>query len=192
MGAVFKGSAVYGHYNACIGYTDTLEAACIGYLRAVEALLGHVISARNDLDTLFYPIVFNWRHYIELRLKTICLDLSALEAERAEIQKTHDLTRLWSRARKGLVEKFPNEDHKELACIDEHIAELARVDPNGETFRYTVDEKRLSVLPEHLSHFGYVEFAEAVKEVSEMLEGVSCMVGNARDYVNEMLSTMER
>jgi hypothetical protein len=74
--SIFTASKSHPHLNACVNYLDGLdpmEAACWGYREAAEVLLAEVMERGGTLDTLIYPIVFNWRHYVELRLKIIYL-----------------------------------------------------------------------------------------------------------------------
>ena len=58
--------------NACVNwFHDPLELYATAYKEAAEKLVKDVITSRRQRDTLVYPIVFLYRHYIELRLKEI-------------------------------------------------------------------------------------------------------------------------
>jgi hypothetical protein len=60
--------------NACLNFKeDQLNLYAIGYKRAAELLLEHVKNSGRDQDTLVYPIIFLYRHYLELRLKSNCV-----------------------------------------------------------------------------------------------------------------------
>jgi hypothetical protein len=187
---VFRASATYPHFNACVGLMhDTLEATCRGYHRLVELGLKHVLEDQRDLDILLPPIVATWRHYVELRLKLLSLNAAEIEDEIGKIDKTHKLAFLWGKARAMLVRLFPHEAHDEaLSQVDEHIAELSEIDPTSMTFRYTIGLDRKSLLPRDLTHVGYVEFAEVFESVSATLEGASCMMRAACDYANDARS----
>jgi hypothetical protein len=185
---VFGPSWEHHEYNACIGYTrDSLETACRGYCRQVEINLERVLRTRNDLDVLFLPTMSAWRHYLELRLKQLLLHAAKIDDEEATIDGTHSLSFLWKKARAMLVERFPDEPHdQELVQVDEHIAELDTIDPKSMTFRYTIDKQRAPLLPDELTHFGYVEFCAVVKSVRLTLEGAFCMVEQVRDHMAEL------
>lgn len=191
---VFRSSVTNSHYNACVGYMhDTLEATCRGYLRLVELGLEHVLEHQRDLDVLLPPIVASWRHYLELRLKQLSLNAAEIEDEIGRIDKTHKIAFLWAKARAMLVRLFPDEPHdEELAQVDEHIAELSEIDPTSMTFRYTIGPDRKSLLPQDLTHVGYVEFSEVVRSVSSTLEAASCMMQVARDYASDARSEAQR
>src|SRR5262245_5922131 len=107
MVTVFQASKTHPHLNACLNYLsglDGMEAACEGYRQASEVLLAEVIERHGILDVLIYPIVFNWRHYVELRLKVIFLVGHALyEDRKVPIPPHHRLDKLWEQARPYVV-----------------------------------------------------------------------------------------
>jgi hypothetical protein len=60
-------SAKDGWNNACLNWGfDNLETICTGYLRGADLLVDHAIATRRNQDLLVYPIIFQYRHYIEL------------------------------------------------------------------------------------------------------------------------------
>lgn len=184
---IFAGSRTDPHLTACVNYWhESLEATATSYLRATNVMLQHVLETGRDLDMLALPILYNWRHYLELRFKTFALDAALIEDTSTALQKSHDLALLWSRARSRLVALFPDEDHEgELAIVDAHVKELARLDPHAATFRYTVKVDHTPLLPPELQHLAYPELAHLVREASLVLEGASVMLGQARQYVAE-------
>lgn len=44
-----------------------------GYRIAAERLVDNVLTTQTERDTLIYPIVFLYRHYIEIQLKEIII-----------------------------------------------------------------------------------------------------------------------
>src|SRR6266849_9877987 len=70
---LFRGDLPDWHNNAClnvmhgydqIGYTE-------GYRRGARLLVEYVAENARDQDYLVYPIIFLYRHHIELALKNI-------------------------------------------------------------------------------------------------------------------------
>lgn len=157
----------------------------MGYLYLVQDVLERILLRPRHLDTMIYPLVANWRHYVELRLKLICFALADLREDDERVHATHDLRWLWNRVRGFLVRQFPDEAVEQLACLDEHVEHLAAIDPNSMVFRYTIDKEGRASLPEDLEYIGYVEFAQAVEEVSLTLESVLTHVKHVTDYVAE-------
>jgi len=192
--SVFTHSAIDPRTTACVNYwNDSLHATCASYLRSAQLHLRHVLDTGRDLDMLALPILFSWRHYLELRFKLLCVDAAIVQDEAMTIDGTHDLKILWKKARARLVELFPREDHaRELAAVDAHIPELARIDPRSMTFRYTVGKNWERLLPLQVTHVAYAELAQLVAETSSILEAASCMTAQAVDYVTAARAEAER
>lgn len=157
----------------------------MGYLYLVQDTLEQMLQRPRHLDTMIYPLVANWRHYVELRLKLICFALADLREDEERVHATHDLRWLWKRARTCLLDQFPEEAPEQLKCIDEHIKQLTAVDPNSMVFRYTIDKEGNASLPQGLQHIGYVELSQTVEDVSLMLECVLTHVKHVTEYVAE-------
>jgi len=169
--------------NACFTQVrglDGVDAACRGYGEAAHALLDHVITGRGTIDTVVYPIVFNWRHHLELRLKIIIvIGATLFEDREPRIPGHHDLYRLWRDARGYITRTWRDEDDAALREVDVHLAEMARVDGNSYVFQYTVDKQGFRALPVDLEHLGLVEFRDATMEVARLLERVAVGLGAA-------------
>ena len=60
--------------NACLNYmgSDDRYAYSEGYLRAARYLIEWILATASDQDILVYPIIFLYRHHIELVLKQCC------------------------------------------------------------------------------------------------------------------------
>lgn len=128
------------HNNACInGFHPEHWAYSEGYRQAAELLIAHVDATGSDQDTLVYPIVFLYRHHVELMLKRIistALDL----VERPELykQKTdnHNLNTLWPMARSLVMEiekTFPRDNY---ATLDAVVKAFIDADERATAFRY--------------------------------------------------------
>lgn len=120
---------------------------CPGYRRAAESLIEVVSEDENLLDFCIYPIVFLYRHYVELRLKETILYARRLLNQEACIPNHHDLFRLWQERKQLLLQAklFPPEDEEAIA--EGLIKELADADPKSFAFRYPVDTKGAPALP---------------------------------------------
>lgn len=92
-------------------------------------------------DKFIFPVLYLYRHAIELRLKEIiCLGLR-LKLEQPsqkldDILGDHPLYPLWNRARKILETYWPDGDRNELSAMESMISELHQTDSDGQHFRY--------------------------------------------------------
>ena len=109
-------------------------------------------------DTLVFPVLYLYRHCLELRLKDLVMlgvrtglfDLSEVE----EMLGEHKLCPLWARAKKLIQDGYPDDD--EAATAESIINEFHRIDKHGQTLRYDRERRSLKLrryesLPSHTS-----------------------------------------
>jgi hypothetical protein len=99
---LFRGDLPDWHNNACIdvyghlGHLPYTE----GYRRGADILVQHVVNQRRDQDFLVFPIIFLYRHHLELALKRIIrrsprlLYRDLTQEEKSHLDK-HRLDLLW-------------------------------------------------------------------------------------------------
>ncbi|MEZ8311094.1 transcriptional regulator [Vibrio splendidus] len=160
--------------NATVGHNGSFAATgearsntdyALGFSSAALELIRAARESsefRTHLDFLVYPICFNMRHAVELRLKKWWKDLGILATKRevqlkqyrdAKVAKdrslrgrlmpfpiideasTHDLSKLWS-----LISEYApiidSRFEKLVPLLDPYIKDIADIDPTGQTFRY--------------------------------------------------------
>jgi hypothetical protein len=158
--------------NACIPQFGGKEVACVeGYRLAADTLVEHVKATGRSQDFLVYPIVFLYRHYLELLLKQIITDGRELLDKKTGFPTHHRLSDLWNEA-KGLTRRtWTTQDPPEMRKVDHVIAEFARLDPEGESLRYAYKKDGQSTLPS-LQHINLRHLADSPRGVSQFLEGV--------------------
>lgn len=66
------------HANACLGNLATPHAYSQGYRKSARILSEYVYEKGRHQDFLIYPIVFLYRHHIELILKQLIIQGSDL------------------------------------------------------------------------------------------------------------------
>lgn len=158
-------------FNACLNFThDQLGLYASGYLHAAEILNRHVLESRGKgSDTLVYPIIFLYRQYIELQLKSLIKHGSIVLYSPEKYLKTHDIKQLWKQCRK-ILEKIFEEDSESLDEIEESIYQLSEIDPSSEAFRYPVDKKGKKTL-QGITHINLKNIYEIMTRVCSLLEG---------------------
>ena len=123
---------------------------------------------------MIFPIVFLYRHYIELKLKFIIregnqfLDRPAVDPA----DYSHKLGKLWSDAR-GIIEAvFEDEDRAPLDRVTEIIEEFEHDDPYAPGFKYPKDKRGNRSLS-GLQHINVAQFSEEMDEVEALIEGAA-------------------
>ena len=111
-----------------------------GYKRAGDILIRNAMSERYDRDSLIFPALFNYRHYVELALKAIIEDHGAI-AGVSLTSKNHRLPDLWKLFVK-IATEFGNDCSDSAAKAVGHcIDELASIDAGSTAFRYARNQK---------------------------------------------------
>lgn len=112
-----------------------------GYREAANMLVERATEHRSDGDSLLYPIIFCYRHSLELELKYVLVTYGRHAGEGPDWQN-HDLDRLWPSVRRVIEYFDPDPDPSEtaaLSAVEECIAEFAKIDAGSFTFRYPVN-----------------------------------------------------
>ncbi|MDH3665279.1 MAG: hypothetical protein OEU92_35565 [Alphaproteobacteria bacterium] len=110
-----------------------------GYKNAADLM---VVAADNDAarNMLVFPIVFNYRHFLELSLKFQL----ATYGPTAGIEpnwKTHCLAALWNEFLE-MLDRYGTEDPDEAdPVVGDIIREFAKIDPGSYSHRYPVDRR---------------------------------------------------
>jgi hypothetical protein len=186
------GEAGQWTYNACVNWTgDASELYMEGYRMAAVKLieqLGH------DQDFLVYPIVFLYRHYVELRLKDIITKAGELRTGPSEsVPATHNLRKLWGRAEEHLRREYRgcscHQDFLEdLKASRRLVEELIELDPttNATTFRYARDSDGRSSLPAHVIRINLQQFAAEMAKLGHFLDGASHDLGVRGEFQRDL------
>lgn len=189
--------------NFAVAYFPDAKGAfgmyCKGYTLAASRLASTLIKAPRFSDYEAYPVVFLYRHALELSLKHIIynsIDLALLhgcQGVETALQNTHDLERLGSAASILLIGLYPED-----ALVREVLSDLlpickdfAVIDKHSDAYRYPLNRSggpsaeehqtvNLRALSQHLSdllekmdtiHFGQRAEREAALEALSMVRG---------------------
>ncbi|MCU1311321.1 MAG: hypothetical protein JWO20_2446 [Candidatus Angelobacter sp.] len=196
---LFRGDLPDWKNNACLktmGNGDPI-AYKEGYRRGAALLAQHVATNGRDQDFLVYPIVFLYRHHIELVLKRIMtrapylIDASLTDQEKQHLGK-HRLDLLWEdlKSKLGAICKsagWSAPSREDIEGIDNYIRQIALVDSNSFSFRYAVSKEGLCSLPEKLTHINLRHFAEMMERLASYFEGID----EATEYLLETKAEME-
>lgn len=120
------------------------------YARMFEAAADLIVYARqcgideqnSHADSYFVPVMFMYRHAMELLLKITVRELIAgsLIKDEPKIQKqlgSHDINNLWNICRPGIENRWPDGDKNILDNVESIINEIHQFDPNGQGLRYS-------------------------------------------------------
>lgn len=130
----------FGNANIAGDRFTRLVLMMDGYKRAADLLVAASADDRSMRGMLVFPIIFNYRQFLELALKyQIATYGPTVGIE--PIWNTHFLEKLWGRFLE-MLERYGTEDPDEAdPAVGEIILEFAKIDPDSYSYRYTVDRQ---------------------------------------------------
>jgi hypothetical protein len=110
-----------------------------GYMTAGAALIEACEQDSYERHFLIYPILFNYRHGIELAMKWIILRYGRYSSvEIGEIEH-HNMWQLWDLCKKIIIE-VGSEDES-IAVVEQVIKDFHDLDKSALAFRYSRNKK---------------------------------------------------
>jgi len=166
--------------NAIVRSAD--EYACAeGYRRAGRIVADYVIHERWVADLLVYPIVYLYRHHVELQLKRLIPAGAFLtghdlnEQDRRDLRESHDLKQLWA-IFEPILQKardFVNIAPEDVMGMGSYVYQLHEHDPSSTNFRYTVTKSGLpSINNKKLPQINVGVLAEGMEKLANYLFGL--------------------
>jgi hypothetical protein len=175
--------------NACLDwYHDPTELYIVGYKEAGDSLVNSVGDRRGTADSLIFPIVFLYRHYIELRLKSLLHDGHRLFDKEHKQRSEHQLSKLWPKVRNIFVEIWPDGNKDDLAAFDSLINQFEQVDPRSTTFRYPKDFDGKNSLKMDSPRVNLRNLKEVVGAMAIILDGAAEAISEYQGYKDDMQS----
>ncbi len=156
-----------------------------GYLESADVLSRAIEKDPHRMRWLAAPMMFLYRHHIELHLKSLLRECGELLDEPQSVPGKHYLGQLWLRVRGYLLRVSPQSDGPWLSRADQIIAEFESFDPESFAWRYPVNRQGAATLPA-----GFRVDAALVRgifaELSMILEGASAQIELLHGLKREM------
>lgn len=140
------------------------------YKKAANFLVESAIGDRFRADELVYPIIFLYRHHVELQMKDIINTWRSLQGKAGPNFMHHRLKDLWCECREIIQEVFPGDNHTDTDVVEHIIKELAEADPGSFSFRYPVNKDGEMIL-ESENYIDLINLREVIEKVSHYLDG---------------------
>ncbi len=120
-----------------------------GYRLAADRLTNLLLDAQHFSDYEAYPIVFLYRHSLELSLKHIIYSAILLAAFKfdddidGKLKNTHDLNQLSQIVSELLSKLFPEDGNLRdvIALVKKTCFEFSGLDEKSDSYRYPIDNK---------------------------------------------------
>lgn len=177
------------HNNACLNYMpDHGTAYTEGYRRAADILIRHIDETARDQDFLVYPVVFLYRHHIELQIKQVTgLARQLLQGDDlSDSDKvTHNLNSLWETARKVLLQADDTLSSSDFIRVSAVVKALNEADLRATAFRYPRTREGGRSL-EGVHYINTRRFGEQMAAASDDLDAIDDGLRYLLDLESEM------
>lgn len=153
-----------------------------GYKRAADLL---VEGARSEItpDPLLYPIVFLYRQYLELKLKSLLNSIPWEESSESNEPPDHGLRGLWETVKGSVIPKVWPEAQPELVqAVDNCVTEFQNRDPKSTEFRYAEDKEGRHQTLQNLHSVDLSNFSEVMDKMANFLDCVDYAIGRWAEH----------
>ncbi len=163
--------------NDCVNFLpDDWLKYITGYKDAADILVAYVEEHQRWQNILVYPVVFLYRQYLELAIKSLIGQAQRLLKISEPIPKNHRIDQLWGRC-SGLLRKIsPGESEEEQNQIGRLIEEFCQVDPTSTAFRYPEDQDGNPSLSPGIRHVNLQNMKDVVTKISTILDGADAQI----------------
>lgn len=144
-----------------------------------------MLEERIHQDYLVHPLLFLFRQAIELDLKHLIAQGRPLVSGKRGFPHGHDLARLWQEC-KTIILRIDKSGRDEANVVGSIIAEFARTDPTGQSFRYPIDSEGRPSLPPELHLIDLRNVALKMERVRNFLDAAGLMLQVTRERREEM------
>lgn len=178
------------HNNACLNWADGNALHLEGYKLAADQLVRSIENGGDEQDFLVYPIVFLYRHHLELLLKELRAAGWRLYDWDQTTKVGHKLPGLWEDCLKVIEKRFPDSSGEDRKVVAELIAEFDTMDPNSTAFRYSRSLNGERSLPADLTHLNLRHLRETMNKLSLFLQAALVGVGVSLDIKDDIASSI--
>lgn len=151
-------------------YRGFKELADEGVQHVVENFYSHEVK-----DKLIFPIMFNYRHYLELILKKYAIKYAKDKGELEKLGENlgHSLEFYWKRVKPLLTETYKHlaDIEEVVAAAESYILQFQEVDNGSFTFRYPFAKgEKFAPYFEKDMHIDVVHLKGRMDELYNLLE----------------------
>lgn len=172
--------------NACVGNNGSPNYYhyAKGYSSAANLLIEQTLKPESlyPVDTFVYPICFNMRHSIELRLKGAIEKLTIIYGHRKvlpsfSLEGSHDIGKIWHYFKINSV-NLDNRIELYTHLLNDTIDDFADIDPTGQTFRYPYSTEK----SKHLTTLSSIN----ISILSERFSFIESVLDSLETYIDEL------
>lgn len=163
-----------------------------GYKTAADTLIEQAIESGSikTLDTFVFPILFLYRQFLELEMKSIFISyFEGTIEEKSQMIKnaSHDLIKIWDKIKPILLEETSDKEKEDVTTVESYIKQFDEFDKSSFKFRYPITKDLKGVL-ENEVRLNLSNLKERMNELYGFFNGCSCKLEEIMDFKMEMIS----
>lgn len=186
-------------------YYSTRYAYIDGYYEGAKILVDSALTRKQrDKEILFFPICFNYRHYLELHLKSLIeltdelyLKMQKLGYVKKNLLNTSSERSLDQEHSIGILFQYFEKRLKIVAQnseifdpnIRKYIMQFHSIDSDGQKFRYHITKKEQTNFST-TEKFDLKNIAELMEKIKDLLYGVDCWLEHYISMSDDMIDEM--
>lgn len=178
-----------------------------GYKDAADKVID---TTENEyFDNLVYPVMFLYRHYLEIMFKqmlwefrSLLFDMKRLYGNEYSIAEysgkdpawTHDLMSVWKELRKVIEQSWSDEeDLSFLADVENRVSEFHALDRGSFAFRYPVNKENAPVFQsdQEILKVNVVQVKQVIDAITTRFGGALDKLDYQREILRDMISDFE-
>jgi hypothetical protein len=189
-------------YNATLNFQDDMSYGYTeGYICASKILTDYVVDGipeerypSSSPDILIYPILFLYRHHLEIRFKEIIKVGKSLLKEHPDYNDGHKLSPIWDEAKQKITnvltinsQNISAEFNTKLIFVTKAVDDIESNDPTCDGFRYSERSKQRNATSrsKNIPNISYVDIKihqTNVEYITDFLDEVDSLF---EEYVYE-------
>lgn len=164
-------------HNAMLNWSHfRADLYAFAYKDAADGLVEAMANRQVPLDSGIYPLLFLYRHSLELQFKLMLNTARALIGKEPKIYDKHPLMPLWSELRHLLMELGLERSDANAHAVHEFIRQLNDADPDSMAFRYATTKSGKDHLP-NVTHINIRHLRAVLNSVFVWLNGTYNWMG---------------
>ncbi|NNA02254.1 hypothetical protein [Pseudomonas lundensis] len=164
-------------HNAMLNWSHfRADIYAFAYKDATDGLVEAMANRQVPLDSGIYPLLFLYRHSLELQFKLMLNRARALTGREPKVYDKHRLMPLWSELRHLLNELGLECSDANANAAHQFIRQLADADPDSMAFRYATTNSGKDHLPD-VTHINIRHLREVLNSVFVWLNGTYSWIG---------------
>jgi len=154
-----------------------------GYKLAGDILVGNFLGEPCDHDDLIYPILYCYRHYIEVTLKEIVENYGQSVGITLS-KRNHNLPGLWKLFPQIAAAYHNDPSDTAAVAVSDCIHELAQVDSGSFAFRYAQDKRSDALIPLEFGAIDLVNVLDVMNGIQNFFECAGLDFNHKRDMAD--------